>query len=130
MLELLYWLTGAIVLVTALLSLVRLGRGPATIDRAVAVDVLTVAALAAGALISIVSNRAELVVFVILLALTGFFSAVVVGRFVQGIDSHEGVLSAVEAELEASRIEAEAVSEVEAEAEALWLAMQQQEERP
>lgn len=127
MLELIYWVSGGIVLMTALLSLVRLTWGPAMIDRAVAVDVLTVAALAGAALISVVSNRAEVVVFVILLALTGFFSAVVVGRFVQGVDSHEGVLSAVEAEAEASRIEAEAVSEVEAEAEALWLAMQQEE---
>lgn len=128
MLTVIYWLTGGIILATGLLSLVRLSRGPATIDRAVAVDVLTVAALAATALISIVADRAELAIFVVLLALTGFFSAVVVGRFVQGIDSHEGVLSALEAEAEASRLDAEAVLEVEAEAEEMWLARQVQEQ--
>ncbi|MCS4484703.1 MrpF/PhaF family protein [Gleimia sp. 6138-11-ORH1] len=89
MLQVLYGATGVIILLTAILTLLRLAWGPSTLDRAVAVDVLTVTALAAVTLISILSQRSEVMIFVVILALTGFFSSVIVGRFVRGVDWHK-----------------------------------------
>ncbi len=102
----LFWLyvfAGVLVLLAALLTLVRLTLGPTILDRAVAVDVLTVVALAGGGLATVYSPREETMVFLVLLALTGFFSAVIVSRFVAVRDSHEGVKlsdSVVEGELQ------------------------------
>lgn len=86
-----YAASGVLIFIAAILSLIRLSLGPTILDRAVALDVLTVVSLAAVALVSALSPRSEVGIFIILLGLTGFFSAVVVGRFVGERDSHENI---------------------------------------
>ena len=65
----------------AILSLVRLIVGPTALDRAIAVDVVTAAVI--GTVIVLIAwwSRTELMVLLIVFALTAFFSTVTVSRF-------------------------------------------------
>lgn len=64
------------------LALVRLEKGPSTVDRAIAVDVTAAAAI--GVLMAIVAmyNRVELLPLIVVFAATGFITSTTVARFV------------------------------------------------
>lgn len=76
-----YALAGALVAVGAGLALVRLTRGPAILDRAVALDVVGACATAAFALIAVVWHRPDALVLMILMALTAHLAPIAIARF-------------------------------------------------
>lgn len=68
--------------VAALLTLIRLFRGPTPLDRAVAIDVLTAAVIATIIILIAWWQRTDLMVLLIVFALTAFFSTVTVSKYV------------------------------------------------
>ncbi|MEE1942086.1 monovalent cation/H+ antiporter complex subunit F [Streptomyces sp. TRM 70361] len=73
----------AVLAAAALLTLVRLARGPGTLDRAMAVEVL-VTTIVAGAGVAVAVWQYTTAVFVLLvLALLGFIGAVTAARLVE-----------------------------------------------
>ena len=68
----------------AALTLVRLVRGPTIIDRAIALEVLVVVALAAIVVEAATSGGATLLPVLVVVSLLGFVGSVAVARFVSG----------------------------------------------
>jgi len=62
-------------------ALVRIERGPSMLDRAVAVDILLTAIIAAGALYAAEQRRTDLVPILVALSLVGFIGSVTFARF-------------------------------------------------
>lgn len=62
-------------------ALARIERGPSMLDRAVAVDILLTAVIAAGALFAAEHHRKDLVPILVALSLVGFIGSVTFARF-------------------------------------------------
>lgn len=73
---------GAMLVVGAALTLVRLWRGPSTPDRAIAVDVLVALLLCGLGVLTAVQRTATFVPVLLVLALLGFVGSATVARFV------------------------------------------------
>lgn len=98
-LEILYWISAAMLLVAALIALFRLALGPTVLDRAVAVDLVTAVIIGMTALLIIWWDRQDLMVLMIVFALTGFFSSVTIARFSDRDDANaRRILSREEAQ--------------------------------
>ncbi|MCD4557496.1 monovalent cation/H+ antiporter complex subunit F [Schaalia sp. lx-100] len=65
-----------------LLTLTRMKSGPTLLDRIVATDMLTATALAFSAILALSWSRNDISLLLLLLAVTGFISAVIAARFV------------------------------------------------
>lgn len=73
-----------LVVVAALLSLVRVAKGPTPLDRVVAIDVLAASTIVVVGVIIVLHARVDLVALMIVFVLTQFFSTVTVARFLAG----------------------------------------------
>ncbi len=71
----------AVLGLSAALVMVRLERGPTMLDRAVAVDVITIVVLGSSALVTALTGRTDLVPLLAVLAIVGFVGSVTIGRF-------------------------------------------------
>jgi len=98
-------LSAVLLTVGAVLALVRAERGPSMLDRAVALDTLTIVIVCAIALEAAWSRRTDTVPILAVLALVGFIGSVTIARFAAVEPEGEGrVLTREEvAELEAER---------------------------
>ncbi len=92
-------------LAAGILSLVRLTLGPTALDRAISVDVLTAGVIGTVIILIAVWQRTDLMVLLIIFALTAFFSTVTVSRYVanNAIRQREDSLAAQEAKAKALR---------------------------
>ena len=97
-------LSAVLLTVGAVLALVRAERGPSMLDRAVALDTLTIVIVCAIALEAAWSRRTDTVPILAVLALVGFIGSVTIARF-----------AAVEPEGEGRVLSREEVAELEAE---------------
>lgn len=77
-----YWVSAGLLGLAALLALVRLSLGKTLLDRAVALDIVTAVAIASVALLIVWRGRQDLMVMLIIFALTGFLSSATIARFV------------------------------------------------
>ena len=78
---------GALMLaVAAVLTVARLSRGPSSLDRVVAADVLIAVVIAALALEAIVNDHSTTLPVMLVLSLLGFAGAVSIARFVADRD--------------------------------------------
>lgn len=81
--------SGVLLVVSALLALVRLAKGPTGLDRGVASDVV-IAVLIAGIATYTMATRTEVALIVILvLSMVGFTSAVGLARLITGTSARE-----------------------------------------
>lgn len=78
-----------VVIGAAFIVLVRAERGPSMLDRAVAMDVITAALIAAVAIIMVGTHSRALIPVIAALALVGFISTVTIARFVSSESSEE-----------------------------------------
>jgi multicomponent Na+:H+ antiporter subunit F len=69
--------------VAALLSALRVARGPRALDRVVAADVLVAVVIAGAALVMIATDSGLMLPLILVLSLLGFTSAVAVGRLIR-----------------------------------------------
>ena len=69
--------------VAALLSVLRVARGPRALDRIVANDVLVAVVVAAAGLTMVATRNGLLLPLILVLSLLGFMSAVAVGRLIR-----------------------------------------------
>lgn len=69
-------------LAAAILSVVRLAIGPTSLDRAISIDVITAAVIGTVVILIAWWQRTDLMVLLIIFALTAFFSTVTVSRYV------------------------------------------------
>ncbi len=77
------WLSLGLLVVSALLAVLRVAFGPTILDRAVATDLLTSIGIALIAILIVWWRRADLLVLLILFAITGLFSSTTISRFMQ-----------------------------------------------
>lgn len=70
----------------ALLTLIRMARGPSTLDRVVAGDVLIAVVIAALAVEAVVNRHATTLPVILVLALVGFAGSLSMARFLAGRD--------------------------------------------
>lgn len=68
-------------ILTAFMTLIRLAIGPSIMDRAVASDVLAVAAVGITIVVAVRTDRTDVMVLAIIFAMTGFMYSVTLGRF-------------------------------------------------
>lgn len=93
-----YMLCVVLLAVAGLLALLRLGWGPTLLDRAVSMDVVTAVTIGTVAVIIVAWRRDDLMALLVVLALTGYFSAVTIARFaVRENPSERRILSQQEA---------------------------------
>lgn len=71
----------ALLMAAALITLLRVERGPSMLDRIVALDVLVAALIGCLALVSLWFERSDLVLVLTVLALVGFVGSVTLARF-------------------------------------------------
>ncbi|MCK9796086.1 MrpF/PhaF family protein [Isoptericola sp. 4D.3] len=76
--------------VAALLALVRVERGPSMLDRAVALDALTITLVGAIAVEAIWSRRTETIPILVALSMVGFVGSVTMARFAAKEPESEG----------------------------------------
>lgn len=106
----------------AILTLTRIEKGPSSLDRIVALDIVSNVLLIAVALDAAVNLRRETVPILAALALVGFISIVVVARFASVEPEDVGRIKTPEeaaAEDEARRREEEEAARAEAEVAAI-----------
>ncbi|MFC8599785.1 monovalent cation/H+ antiporter complex subunit F [Isoptericola sp. NPDC057191] len=70
-----------LVAVAAMLALVRVERGPSMLDRAVALDALTITLVGAIAIEAFWSRRTETIPILVALSMVGFVGSVTMSRF-------------------------------------------------
>ncbi|GAA1719577.1 hypothetical protein GCM10009809_14210 [Isoptericola hypogeus] len=73
--------SAVLVAAAAMLALVRVERGPSMLDRAVALDALTMTLVGAIAVEAIWSRRTETIPILVALSMVGFVSSVTLSRF-------------------------------------------------
>ncbi|MFO7298592.1 MAG: monovalent cation/H+ antiporter complex subunit F [Actinomycetes bacterium] len=114
-------ISGAMLAVGAILTVIRVEKGPTTLDRIVALDIVSNVLIIAVALDAAVNLRTETVPILAALALVGFISSVTVARYVS-VEPEDArrikTPEEVAAEEEAIRREEEAAVLAEAEAKA------------
>lgn len=107
------YLHGAALLLAGISALLAMGRmrvGPTLLDRVVANDVLTAGALTFTAVLIVAWSRDDLALVLLLLALTGFITAVVAARFVtRDVVGDRQILTREEAEEQRRRRDAQAL---------------------
>jgi len=79
-----------LVAVAALLALVRVERGPSMLDRAVALDTLTITLVGAIAVEAVWSRRTETIPILVALSMVGFVGSVTMARFAAKEPEDEG----------------------------------------
>ena len=79
----------AILLVSALMLIWRIGRGPTTLDRVVSIDMVSSVLIGAFALLAVVTRRSDLLPVFVVLALVGFVGSTTVARFARPIDPEQ-----------------------------------------
>ncbi|MEU2201933.1 monovalent cation/H+ antiporter complex subunit F [Isoptericola sp. NPDC019482] len=79
-----------LVAVAAMLALVRVERGPSMLDRAVALDTLTVTLVCAIAIEAVWSRRTETIPILVALSMVGFVGSVTMARFAAKEPEGEG----------------------------------------
>ncbi len=85
-------------MVALTLVLIRLGKGPSSIDRALALDVTAAAIMGIVMVTSVWFLRSDLLPLIIVLACTGFISSTTIARFVsRDTEAKSGLLSPEEA---------------------------------
>lgn len=90
-------LCGAMLVVSAVPVLFRITRGPSTLDRAVAVDMLTSVLIGAIAVTAAFTRRADLMPLLVVLAVVGFIGSTALARFAKKTsDQERRVLTAAE----------------------------------
>lgn len=101
-------ISGVLLVVGATLALVRVEKGPTTLDRTIALDILTAAIVGAVAIDAAWSRRVEDVPILVAISLIGFVTSVTIARFAAAEPEGEGrILSREEmAAMEAKRLEA------------------------
>lgn len=72
---------GVLLTAAALITLIRAERGPSTLDRIIALDVLVGVIMATLAIYSAWTRRSDLVVVLVVLASVGFVGSVTLARF-------------------------------------------------
>ncbi|MDP9800727.1 multicomponent Na+:H+ antiporter subunit F [Arcanobacterium wilhelmae] len=80
---------GALLAVAAVPVLWRLTRGPSTLDRAVAVDMLTSVLIGAVAIMAALTRRADLMPLLVVLAVVGFVGSTALARFAKAPKAEE-----------------------------------------
>lgn len=76
------WVIGAVLLVSAVLTLIRIIRGPSVLDRAVGADVMVAIIVCVLAVEAAVTDHSTTLPILISLSLIGFIGSVAVARFV------------------------------------------------
>lgn len=115
-------ISAALLAVGAVLTVVRVARGPSSLDRIIALDVISNILIITVALDAAVNLRSETVPILAALALVGFISSVAVARFasVEPEDARRiKTLEEVAAEEAARREEEEEAARAEAEVAAI-----------
>ncbi|MFI2105037.1 monovalent cation/H+ antiporter complex subunit F [Isoptericola sp. NPDC019693] len=79
-----------LVAAAALLAIVRVERGPSMLDRAVALDTLTITLVCAIAIEAIWSRRTETIPILVALSMVGFVGSVTMARFAAKEPEGEG----------------------------------------
>ncbi|MFE6968627.1 monovalent cation/H+ antiporter complex subunit F [Isoptericola sp. NPDC057653] len=79
-----------LVAVAAMLALVRVERGPSMLDRAVALDALTITLVGAIAIEAFWSRRTETIPILVALSMVGFVGSVTMARFAAKEPEGEG----------------------------------------
>lgn len=104
-----YLITAILAGLAAVLALVRVGRGPTLLDRAIASDVITACGIGLVAVMVVWWSRDDLAAVILLLAVAGFLSPVVIARFASRERADERrILTAQEAADQLRRREEEA----------------------
>ena len=81
--------SGVLLVISAVLALVRLAKGPTGLDRGVASDLL-IAVLIAGIATYTIATRSEVaLIIIVVLSLVGFTSAVGLARLITGTSARE-----------------------------------------
>ena len=83
------WVAVAMLAVAAVLLVVRITRGPTTLDRAVALDVLVAAVICGLGMEAAINRHTTTLPILVALALIGFVGSVTVARFTRGADDTE-----------------------------------------
>lgn len=101
--------TGTMLALAALLTLIRIARGPSALDRTVAFDIITSILIMTVALVSIWEDRTDSLPLLAALAMVGFVASVSVARFasIEPEDAKRMRSAEEVAEEEAARIVAE-----------------------
>ncbi|WP_432056597.1 monovalent cation/H+ antiporter complex subunit F [Streptomyces sp. bgisy022] len=81
--SLLYAITLTVIAVSAVVTLVRLVRGPLALDRILALDVLVTLTIAATAVGSVVRDDTTMVPLLVVLALLAFIGSVTVAHLIE-----------------------------------------------
>lgn len=101
------WIGGGMLAVAALLIVVRIERGPAMLDRTIALDMLVGAVMAALAMWSAATGRTDLINVLVVLSLVGFVGSVTLARFVAVEPEQERrILTKAEAAADDARVRA------------------------
>ncbi len=79
-------IAAALLMAAAALTVMRMSRGPSSLDRVVAADVLTAVVIAGLALEAIVNNHTTTLPVMLVLSLLGFAGSVSIARFVADRD--------------------------------------------
>jgi len=84
MVEVLIYLASGLAGVAFLLALVRFVKGPLTVDRVVAFDVLTIIAITGIVLVALLEDRVVYLDVALVYALLSFLGVIVIARYVDG----------------------------------------------
>lgn len=101
------WVCGVLLVAGALLSVVRIEKGPSMLDRTVGLDIVVLTIIAALGLYAAAYRRADVVPILVALSLVGFVGSVTIARFAAVEPEGEGrvltreEIAAREAELRA-----------------------------
>jgi multicomponent Na+:H+ antiporter subunit F len=88
----------------AVLAVVRAERGPSTLDRTIALDIVLTITIASGSLYASIERRTDIVPILVVLSLVGFVGSVTVARFASIEPPGEGRVR-TRAEIEAEEAE-------------------------
>ncbi|WP_022867332.1 monovalent cation/H+ antiporter complex subunit F [Schaalia vaccimaxillae] len=112
-LDVVHALALAMAATAALLTLVRISRGPTLLDRAIANDVLAASGIAILAVMVVTWARDELAMVMLLFAITGFFGSIVIARFVRPESADERRILTPEEAAEQIRVREEEALQAE-----------------
>ncbi|OKL53552.1 hypothetical protein BSZ39_08930 [Bowdeniella nasicola] len=71
----------ALIVIAVVVVLIRLARGPSMLDRAISMDVISSAMIAAVAIYSAMTGRLDLIPALVALSLVGFLGTTAIARF-------------------------------------------------
>lgn len=88
--EIVYRVASAILLVSFVLGIYRVLRGPSILDRILALDFLSILCLAASALIAMQTGSSLALDVGLMIALTGFLSALFLCKYLRNVRAEKG----------------------------------------